>query len=274
MVETRSTPPAARRGLRLVSWNVAGRVRVLPEQVRAVLALAPDLVLLQEVTASTLPRWTSALQGAGLDVRTGAPTGSGARRLGTLVAGRGLTAPGADPGLEWPERAVGGVVPAPWGRVEAWSAYVPQAANGWVKVHTLEALARLLARPGGPPRLLGGDLNIPRAESERGEITTFAQRRRGAAPIPERGPRWDAAERDILVGLAPKVVDAFRDHHGYGVRARSWRYPSGQGGYRLDHLLVSRELTARTITYAEGWRAAGLSDHAALVAEVAPRTDP
>ncbi|HWH14823.1 MAG TPA: endonuclease/exonuclease/phosphatase family protein [Miltoncostaeaceae bacterium] len=270
-METPSASPAPPEPLRLVSWNVAGRVRVLPDQIAAVLSLAPGLVLLQEVTSSTLPRWTAALQGANLAVRAGAPAGPGARRLGTLIAARDLAPPGADPGLEWPERAVGGVVRAPWGPVEAWSAYVPQAANGWVKVRTLEALARLLLRPGGPPRLLAGDLNTPRAESERGEITTFAQTRRGAAPVPERGPRWDAAERDILVGLGPEVVDAFRDHHGYGVRARSWRYPSGWGGYRLDHLLVSRDLRAGAITYVEEWRAAGLSDHAALVADVVPR---
>ncbi|WP_217912763.1 endonuclease/exonuclease/phosphatase family protein [Miltoncostaea marina] len=256
--------------LRVLSWNVAGRVAVLERQIARVVGERPDVVLLQETTRRTTPAWREALEAAGLGVRATEPPGPGARRLGALAAARGhVRDPAGAPTAPWPERLAGVVAEGPSGPLEAWSAYVPQAANGWVKVETLEALAALLVRPGAPPRLLGGDLNTPRAESAEGEITTFAQRRRGAAPIPGRGPRWDLAERRILTGLAPEVVDAFRALHGYGVRARSWVYPSGMGGYRLDHLLLSRELTATAVAYRHDWREEGLSDHAALVAEVA-----
>jgi endonuclease/exonuclease/phosphatase family metal-dependent hydrolase len=45
-------PPVANR-LKLLSWNVAGRTRLLPEQIAAVLRREADVVALQEVRAST-----------------------------------------------------------------------------------------------------------------------------------------------------------------------------------------------------------------------------
>jgi len=47
--------------MRLVSWNVAGRVRRLDEQAAAIAGEAPDLVVLQEVSRTTLPRWRAAI---------------------------------------------------------------------------------------------------------------------------------------------------------------------------------------------------------------------
>ena len=52
--------------MRLVTWNVAGRVTRHPEQARVVAALGADVVALQEVTARTLPLWREALAEAGL----------------------------------------------------------------------------------------------------------------------------------------------------------------------------------------------------------------
>ena len=40
------------------------------------------------------------------------------------------------------------------------------------------------------------------------------------------------------------------------------------GGYRLDHLLASAELTVEDCRYEHGWRKEGLSDHSALVASL------
>jgi exonuclease III len=168
----------------------------------------------------------------------------------------------------WPERVLSALVEAPAGEVELHGAYVPQAANGWVKVETLEALHDALARQAARPRVLCGDLNTPRTETVDGRIATFAQRRVGARPIPERGERWDLAERRILTALQEwGMVDVFRHLNGYGARDLSWTWPGHRGGYRLDHVLASRELDPRSCRYRHDWREAGLSDHSAIEVE-------
>jgi exonuclease III len=49
------------RSVLLLSWNVAGRVKRLPEQAERLLELGADVVCLQELTRNTLPRWQSLL---------------------------------------------------------------------------------------------------------------------------------------------------------------------------------------------------------------------
>ena len=44
----------------LVSWNVAGRVRSVPEQAAALGQCPADVVALQEVRATALPAWREA----------------------------------------------------------------------------------------------------------------------------------------------------------------------------------------------------------------------
>src|SRR3954447_21585534 len=51
--------------LRLVTWNVAGRLTRQPQQAAAVASLRADVVALQEVTARTLPMWRGGGGGAG-----------------------------------------------------------------------------------------------------------------------------------------------------------------------------------------------------------------
>jgi len=42
--------------MRVISWNVQGRVKALPEQLKALAERQPDLVALQEVRESTVER--------------------------------------------------------------------------------------------------------------------------------------------------------------------------------------------------------------------------
>jgi exonuclease III len=75
--------------LRLVTWNVAGRVRSLPEQAAAVAEIAADVVALQEVTVCTEPLWRAALADARLafceTAISGLPPGKSRRRLAVLT---------------------------------------------------------------------------------------------------------------------------------------------------------------------------------------------
>jgi endonuclease/exonuclease/phosphatase family metal-dependent hydrolase len=51
--------------------------------------------------------------------------------------------------------------------------------------------------------------------------------------------------------------------HGYARRDRSWLYPNGRMGYRLDHVFV-RGLHVDACDYVHGWREQRLSDHSAM----------
>ena len=169
------------------------------------------------------------------------------------------------PGLPWPERLLGAGA-----GVEIFNLHSPIApAPELAKVRTHEAVAAHLERLPEAPRILCGDLNTPRRELPDGDVLTFAGDSRGRLR-PERGERWDAAERGLVHDLRAHHgwTDAYRALHGYGERSASWTFKDDRGGWRLDHLLV-RGLEPIACSYAHEWRRAGLSDHSALVADLA-----
>ena len=95
--------------MRLVTWNVAGRVSALPEQAAALAGVGADVVALQEVTARTAPLWRAALAAAGLSAcetaLAGLPAPPTKRRLAVLTAARSLARLDA-PEVPWPERVL------------------------------------------------------------------------------------------------------------------------------------------------------------------------
>jgi len=257
----------------VLSWNVAGRVRSVPEQAAALAACETlDAVALQEVRASAHVAWRDALGDLGLAHQhySAPPPGAGAdRRLGVLLAARAPLQALDAPPLPWPERYAGARVldpdAAPW---ELHALHAPISAKAQrVKVVTLEAVAAHL-RGGGPPGVLAGDFNTPAYESREGEVRSFARTRTGAL---REGydERHDAAELGIVPGLGRDGgwVDAFRAVHGYGARDRSWMYANAKFGYRLDHVLV-RGLEVEACGYLHAVREARLSDHSPVWAAV------
>ena len=269
--------------MRIVSWNVARRSSRLVEQATVLAGRGPDVVALQEVTHRTLPLWRAALEMIGLahvraslDGADPAREPAARRRTGVLLSSR---APLADASaalpVPWPETAIAAVgSSAAAGAVELHCVHVPNAANGWVKVRTLQAIRGGLAsaRPG--PRVLCGDLNTPRRELPDGEVMSFARDSRGRLR-PKRGSEWDDGE----LGVVPRLrelgyCDAFRVLHGYSKREPSWtwrRIAGHDGGWRLDHLFASEELRPTAATYHHGWREQGLSDHSALEVDLRSR---
>ena len=254
-----------------MSWNVAGRVRRQPEQAEVVAAVGADVVALQEVTARTLPLWRDALAEAGSRTwrarSTTPPEAPGRRLLGVLTAAR-------EPLERLPEprgRAVAGAhARPPRRRRRGLNLHSPIApAPELAKIRTHEAVAAHLATLPPAPRILCGDLNTPRRELPDGDVLTFALD--SAARLrPERGERWDAAERALVHDLRARHgwTDAYRSLHGYGERSASWTFKDDRGGWRLDHVLVLG-LESVACAYAHEWRRAGLSDHSALVADLA-----
>jgi exonuclease III len=258
--------------VRLVTWNVAGRVTRQPEQAAALAALEADVVALQEVTARTLPLWRTELERAGfggiectLDDASRAP---GRRSLAVLTAAREpLQRLPEQPDVPWPER----LLCCALGDTEIVNLHSPiSPAPELAKVRTHEAVAAYLeSTTPGARRVLCGDLNTPRRELPDGTVLTFAHDSAGRLR-PERGERWHRAESALVYGLREQGwVDAFRALHGYGEREASWRFPQDRGGWRLDHVLV-HGLRPVASAYAHDWRRSGLSDHSALVVELEP----
>ena len=252
--------------MRLVSWNVAKRVSRLAEQAAALASAAPDVVALQEVTARTWPLWRAALTTIGLPFAVCSLDGADPRREpaarrrgGVLLAAREPFEPAEPLELPRPETTLAARV----GDITVHTVHVPNAANGWVKIETLEALRSGLATGRGP-RVLCGDLNTPRRESPEGAVMSFARDSAGRLRA-ERGERWDAGELGVVPGLRDLgFTDAFRRLHGYAERSPSWTYQRGGGGYRIDHVFTSGELEPVAAAYRHEWRDAALSDHAAL----------
>jgi len=255
--------------VRLLCWNVAGRVRRLPEQAERIASVCPDLVCLQEVTPRTGGMWFEALAEAGWPevAMAGGDVGDRPERgrpLYALTAARAKLEVLQIPGLPWPERAVATVV----GGIEVINVHSPISPKpGLAKVRTHEAIhAYVRSRPG--PLVLCGDLNTPRKEHADGRVWTFARTQHGKLR-PDRGERWDQAELALIKGLEDHGFrDAFRERHGLEVREVSWEWRRWGGGYRLDHLIVSAEVEVPEISYLHPWRKEGLSDHSPLLAEV------
>ena len=254
--------------MRLITWNVAGRVSRQPEQAAAIAAAGADVVALQEVTRRTLPAWRAALAEAGLErCATAVDLAPPQRRrpLGVLTAAREPLEALARPEVPWPERILCCTVSG----VEIVNLHSPIApAPDLAKVRTHEAVAAYLAARPDAPRVLCGDLNTPRREHDDGSVLTFAHDSAGRLR-PERGERWDAAERALVHTLRDEHgwVDAYRSLHGYGHREASWTFTQDRGGWRLDHVLV-HGLTPVAASYAHEWRRQGLSDHSALVVDL------
>ena len=255
--------------VKLLTWNVAGRTKLLPDQIAAVSRRESDLVALQEIRPSTVEAWRDALAGDGLPHALDSATFIGRRRLFNLTVSRWELTELPAIGAPQPERVVSAVSESPYGQIEIHNAHIPPApSNGLIKVETCEALFERLARPSERHRILCGDLNTPRFESEWGEVETFASNH------PDVEARWDAAERSLLTGLAEwDLHDVFRGLNGYDRRDVSWVMHTRarrKAAHRLDHVLASAGLGAIGCDYLHEWREAGLSDHSAMEATFRP----
>jgi len=262
------------RRVRVVTWNVARRVSRIAEQAMGLAEREPDVIALQEVTRRTVGLWRAALETialphvlCSLDDADPRREPANRRSTGVLIAAREDVEPTERLLVPWPETTLA----ITFGGVRVDTVHVPNAANGWVKVRTLQALREGVG--GGPPgpRIVCGDFNVPRREHPDGTVISFASDSHEKLRA-DRGVEWDAAELGVVPGLGDfGWRDAFRTVHGYARREPSWtfrRMGGHDGGWRLDHLFVSPEFDVTGSRYHHGWRDADLSDHAALEADV------
>lgn len=264
-------PNCSLSAIRLVSWNVAGRVERQPEQGAALAEQNWDIVCLQEVTPGTLRPWTEALQEQGLgwvsssmdEWLPGEPPPDD-RRLGVLTATRERLELVATADVPWAERLLSrrlnGLV------IHNLHSPISQREDH-VKLRTHRALAAHLARRREVPQVVVGDFNTPLREKADGTTWSFARDSSGRLRL-DRGEAWEEAELAVLRGLEPHGFrDVFRALHGYGRKEISWS--AGRSSYRLDHVVASEELEPIACDYLHEPREQGLSDHSPVWAELA-----
>jgi exonuclease III len=261
--------------IRLISWNVAGRVRKLPRQVEGLMDHVPDVLALQEVTATTLPLWRSELESRQYHVLTSFDLTEnrselvGGRKYCVLLASRwpAQTLPPSEFSVPWPERVVSAVIDAPWGEIECHNAHLPAGvSHGYIKVETFEGIHERLSRPSGRSRILCGDFNSPQSEREDG--TTI--------PFGSGNARWSSAELSVVRGLAEHdLTDVFRMLHGFHKQEMSWvmKRKGKTYGRHFDHVFASRSLLPVGCGYLHPLREQGLSDHSPIEARFDPKQD-
>jgi exonuclease III len=274
--------------MRVISWNVQGRMKALPEQLKAVMERQPDLVALQEVQERTVAQWRAGFRQHGLAFITESVTlaQEQGRKYGLLIASRWpiTQLPWMD--VPYQERVLSVQVATSCGNIELHNAHVPNSDKyGWIKVETFEGIYEQLACIAAAPRILCGDFNSPHSEQSDGSLVTLGQEVRADGHVViwetwtdkagrcDTGMRWDRAERSVLTGLAAyDLVDVYRACNGYAVQGCSWWW-TGQGkvvGRRFDHIFAARALNVATCDYLPVFHTNGLSDHAPIEARFEP----
>ena len=263
--------------MRLISWNVAARIKALPGQAAFLASRRPDLIALQEITPNSAPLWRDVLQALGLPhicIRTGIAGEPLFRQRGVLIASRFPFDTVADSPIRapWPEKALSVQIVPPDAPFDLHTVYTPTGVTDLqAKIDTINAVCDALAAS-DRPRILTGDFNAPKLETPDGRVATWAQTiRLDGSFRTSRGrlrPEQDAAERRLMQGLAAHGVrDLYRSLNGYRDPGYSWTIKN-RGRWvthrRFDHAFASQHIQVRRCTYDHAPRQSNLSDHAPL----------
>lgn len=276
--------------MRVLSWNLCKRADRAEGIGRALLEVAPDLVLFQGVTLPLfegLRRFLSQL-GFAATASSIDDARSAGKHAANVIACRwplhrtpsGWAGNGA-PQRSWVQRynrlrreeqPWSGIAPrpwellraraeTPWGDLDVINAFVATTTrNPWDKVKTCDALATTLASAPKRPRLVAGDLGLPKRERPDG-YTGFG------LGVKSRGALWEEAELGLLGPAARHpLVDAFRAVHPFDTAPEEHSVVAEGAPRRYDHMLVSSELVPEQAEYRRDWSdERGLSAHAALL---------
>lgn len=160
----------------LLSWNVAGRVKRLPEQAERIAERARDVVCLQEVTPSTLPRWRALLHDAGyLATEHGDLSATGRKRpLAVLTASRTPLHAVLVDGVPWAGACsrCSSATAAKWSTCTRRSVPSPMSPRSGLTRPCIGIWRTSLAATRGSS---AGDLTTPRREHADGTVWTFAR---------------------------------------------------------------------------------------------------
>jgi len=253
--------------VKLISWNVNGRVKDAVEQVKALGRQEPHVVALQDVRATAVEGYKMAFADLGLchivhtfqAIPETTPTGVliASRfeldRLPNLLSSvlwpEGLRSPDSEKvDRHWSKRTLFVILHCPWGKIDFHDVYITPGNHyestpagyiyyPWIKLDLLSGVYHMLFAPTDRLRILCGDFNAPQEEKSTGEIITWGyDKRRGIYQLTRSDQ--DMVERRVFQGLAAcDMPDVYRRFHGYencgSEEACSWRK------YRFDHIFAS-----------------------------------
>lgn len=287
--------------MKLLSWNLNGRVKgAARRQLEAVLARAPDVIALQEVTTGNYADWCRGLTQAGYSVISTVdlvtlpyppppypsppfplwkePHDHIQRKNFNLTAARDPIALLAGLSFEdseearyaFPEKHLAARVTVDGAEVDVHNAHLPPGVSrGVVKVHAFEAIRRRVDEDTGNPTILCGDFNAPEFEDADGPLPSGTAARSDA--LRTGNTRWIEGEAGIVD--SPAMRDVYRDKHDSRTPFPVSYFTGGAarrtGPRRYDYIFASSEFNTQRCEYLGDWLESGLSDHAAVEADLA-----
>ena len=257
--------------MKLISWNIAGRLSCINKQIRYLLDGNFDIICLQEVISKAEIPIVEQFKSSGYNSINSVPNSSlpnkGKHKYNLLIISKAdiKHKPPLHP-IKWKEKYLRGLLKFGSKDIEVTTMHVPPgSSNGIEKIVSIEQFYDNIIDSKSKYRVICGDWNTPREESENGKITTWMESR-----SEKERERWDEGERLLLEGLKDiGIYDSFRQFNGYALKDYSW-YINNKNkikGRRYDHIHSSDTLDVEKCYYDHTVRENKFSDHSAIISE-------
>ena len=259
--------------MKLISWNIAGRLSSLNRQIEYLLNGSFDIICLQEVISKAEITIVEEFKRVGYNIINSIPNDelstTGKHKYNLLIISKAdLQKQNPLHEIKWKEKYLKGILKFKSHKLEVTTLHVPPgSSNGTEKIISIEQFYRNIIDSNSRYKIVCGDWNTPRKESKNGKITTWMETRSR-----EERLRWDKGERLLLEDLKPYgFFDTFRQLNGYDLEEYSWYINTKNGlkGRRYDHIYSSDTLNIEKCYYDHTVRENKFSDHSSIISEFA-----
>ena len=258
--------------MKLISWNIAGRLSSINQQIDYLINGNFDIICLQEVISKTQGPITEKFKSLGYNAISSVPNEglltTGRHKYNLLIFCKAeiiKSKPAHE--IKWREKYLSGILKFDSKELEVTTLHVPPgSSNGIEKIISIEQFYKNIIDSENQYRIVCGDWNTPRREYENGEIKTWMKT---GGRIGE-SERWDKGERLLLEELKTiGIHDSFRHLNGYDIKEYSWyiNTKGGTKGRRYDHIHSSDTLDVEKCYYDHTVRENKFSDHSAIISE-------
>ena len=251
--------------LKILTWNIRhGQKSRLKKITDGVEQISPDIVGLQEVDSSLLESFGPEFKALGYRVLS---YEFDEKQYCNLI----LSQYPASKANSWkrdcafPDLLSRARIKTPQGNIDFFNCHIPNGSkHGFEKIRTIDALLKRLEATKGKVRIVVGDFNEPRSESD-SEIESWAYKTRTKLSEDSK-QHWDNTVNKLFGGERRHGMrDMFRSFHGHGVEDFSYKRPTPS---RYDHIFGSEHFRIFSCKYLHPLREKKASDHSPLVTEL------